>query len=132
MARIKLNSKGDWQKTFSYLSKASKSHDNETIQIMEKYGVMGVEALRSATPRNTGLTAESWFYEINKVKDGYRLEFKNGNMTKMGIFVAILIQYGHGTRNGGYVQGIDFINPALKSVFDEMADNIVEELGPKS
>ncbi len=131
MGKIKLNSKGDWKKTFAYLNKAGKEHDDETIQIMTKYGSMGVELLRSSTPRDTGKTAESWFYEINKVKDGYRLEFKNSNMIKTGIPVAILIQYGHGTRNGGYVQGIDFINPTLRPVFDEMANDIVDELGPK-
>lgn len=132
MGKIKLNSKGDWQKTFAYLKKAGKEHDDETIQIMTRYGSMGVELLRSSTPRDTGKTSESWFYEINKIKDGYRLEFKNSNMIKTGIPVAILIQYGHGTRNGGYVQGIDFINPTLRPVFDEMANDIVDELGPKS
>ena len=95
---------------------------------MDKYGRQGVEALSSATPRDTGLTASSWSYEIIRKHNSARIIFKNSNVTSEGTPIAILIQYGHATKNGAWVEGIDYINPALKPVFEGMADNIWREV----
>lgn len=95
--------------------------------ILNEYGKKGVEALKAATPRDTGLTAESWYYEIQRGEGLIRLSFNNSN-TNQGIPIAILIQYGHATRNGGFVEGIDYINPALRPVFDELAEKLWKEV----
>jgi hypothetical protein len=95
--------------------------------ILNEYGRKGVEALKAATPRDTGLTAESWYYEIQRGEGLIRLSFNNSN-TNQGIPIAILIQYGHATRNGGFVEGIDYINPALRPVFDELAEKLWKEV----
>ena len=84
---------------------------------------MGVEALQSATPKDSGLTADSWSYVI----EDWGLSFTNSNINN-GYSVALLIQYGHGTRGGGYVQGIDFINPALRPIFERIADECWKEV----
>lgn len=118
--------KKDWKKTFNYLNGISKKMSFESI--MSKYGEMGVERLRNATPIDTGKTSESWYYVINKKsKDSIELSFHNSNVVD-GQNVAILIQYGHGTKNGGYVVGRDYINPALKPIFDDMAKSAWEEI----
>ena len=95
--------------------------------ILNEYGRKGVEALKAATPRDTGLTADSWYYEIQRGEGLIRLSFNNSN-TNQGIPIAILIQYGHATRNGGFVEGIDYINPALRPVFDELAEKLWKEV----
>ena len=89
----------------------------------EKYGAQGVEALRSATPKDSGLTADSWSYTIHN----WGISFENSNIVD-GTPVAILLQYGHGTRNGGYVQGVDYINPALRPIFDKIAEECWKEV----
>ena len=96
--------------------------------VLDKYGKAGVDALKSTTPRDTGLTAESWEYEINKYSDHIALEWHNTNMTYYNIPVAILLYYGHGNGRGGYVQGRDFISPALQPLFDSFADEIWKEV----
>ncbi len=91
-------------------------------RVLGKYGVEGVEALRQATPKRTGLTANSWYYEIED-RDGVAyLIFKNSNVVHGWYNVAIMLQYGHGTQSGAYVSGIDYINPALKPVFEKIAE----------
>lgn len=95
---------------------------------LDKYGRAGVEALESATPRDTGKTAASWSYEIIHREGSASIEFHNSNLTEIGYPIAILIQYGHGTKNGGYVEGIDYINPALKPVFEDMANEAYREV----
>jgi hypothetical protein len=88
---------------------------------LDKYGQMGVDALAHYTPIDSGLTASSWSYEITRTKKGVTIGFKNSNVTSNGTPVAILLQYGHATRGGGYVEGIDYINPALRPIFNQIA-----------
>ncbi|MCM1524223.1 MAG: HK97 gp10 family phage protein [Ruminococcus sp.] len=121
---IAITSKGKLKKAEKYLEKLS---EKEYIKILEKYGQKGVEALKNATPANTGKTAASWYYETEKTDTGAALVFKNSN-TAGGTSVAILIRYGHGTRNGGYVEGRDYIDPALAPVFDGLAAEIKSEV----
>lgn len=122
---ISITVKNNWKTTFDFLKKVPGKLTLDSI--MERYGHMGVEALKNATPVATGKTADSWYYEIEKTKDTIRLNFNNSNVVD-GHNVAILIQYGHGTKNGGYVVGRDYINPALKNLFDEMADSAWKEI----
>lgn len=104
---------------------------NERIDVdhyLEKFGQAGVEALAKATPKDTGLTSESWYYTIEKMKDETRITWCNSNVVDDWYNVAIGIQYGHGTASGVYVQGIDYINPAMRTIFDELAEQIWEEV----
>lgn len=115
---IKIKHKGDFSKVNRYLVKAKKGAN---IKSLDEYGRRGVEALESNTPVDTGLTARSWYYEIIKENDEVvRLSFCNSNIQN-GVPIAIILQYGHGTRNGGWVEGRDYINPALRPIFDELA-----------
>lgn len=124
---IKFKQKGDFKRIHKFLEAASHGHYE---RILKKYGEMGVEALKSATPVDTGKTADSWYYEIRtSEKLGYyAIKFCNSNIVNDWANIAILIQYGHATRNGGYVQGRDYINPAIQPVFDELAENLWEEI----
>lgn len=88
---------------------------------------MGVEALSKATPKNSGKTASSWFYEIQRDNSSWIITWKNSNINN-GVPIAIVLQYGHATRNGGYIEGIDYINPALKPVFERIADSAWKEV----
>ena len=100
---------------------------------LDMYGQKGVEALANATPRDTGLTANSWRYEIKKdeEKKTVTIVWYNDNVVDEWFNVALMLQYGHGTRSGAWVEGIDYINPALKSIFDAMAEKIWQEVvGP--
>ena len=115
---IRITTKGDFNNTFRFLNKMSKFQINK---ILEKYGQMGVEALRSATPIDSGKTAESWGYEISVGKEGATIHWTNTNQNK-GVYIAVILQYGHGTGTGGYVQGIDYINPTIRPVFDKIAE----------
>lgn len=104
---------------------------NQKIDIdhyLEKFGQAGVEALRKATPKDTGLTSESWYYRIDKDKDKTTITWCNSNTIDDWYNVAIGIQYGHGTASGVYVQGVDYINPAMRTIFDELANQIWEEV----
>ena len=115
---IRITTKGDFNNTFRFLNKMSKFQINK---ILEKYGQMGVEALRSATPVDSGKTAESWGYEISIGKEGATIYWTNTNQNK-GVYIAVILQYGHGTGTGGYIQGVDYINPAIRPVFDKIAE----------
>lgn len=120
MGYVTLKSKGNFKKTYSFLEKAKEALN---LGMLDKYGRMGVEALEAATPVDTGRTAASWYYKIEREpgsKD-VSLSFFNSNIQN-GIPIAIILQYGHGTANGGYVKGIDYINPALGPVFEKLAD----------
>lgn len=97
------------------------------LNVLDHYGRLGVEALSANTPVRTGLTASSWYYYIEEGKDLTSLVWANSNVNK-NVNIAIILQYGHGTRNGGYVQGVDYINPALKPIFEDLANNLWKEV----
>jgi hypothetical protein len=115
---IKLQVKGSTEKTEAFLRKNKKIKYSK----LDQYGVMGVNALAAATPVDTGITASSWNYKIVEEDGKVRIVWTNSNVVK-GQQIAILLQYGHGTRNGGYVIGRDYINPALRPIFDDLAKN---------
>ena len=121
---INIRQKGDFKKLTSFLERAK---EGISIEILDKYGKKGVAALSSATPVDTGLTASSWFYKIENKNGISKIEFHNSNVQK-GVSIALILQYGHGTRNGGYVVGRDYINPAIQPVFDELAKNAWKEV----
>ena len=121
---IKIRQKGDFKKLTSFLERAKEGLD---IGVLDKYGRKGVAALSSATPVDTGLTASSWFYKIENKNGVAKIEFHNSNIQN-GVPIAVILQYGHGTRNGGYVVGRDYINPAIQPVFDELAENAWKEV----
>lgn len=115
---IRLTSKGDFNNTFKFLKKMEKF---QVTKILDKYGKMGVNALANATPLDSGKTAESWGYEISVKKEGATIHWTNTNQNN-GVYIAVILQYGHGTGTGGYVQGIDYINPAIRPVFDKIVE----------
>lgn len=115
---IRITSKGDFNNTFRFLKKMSNFKVNK---ILDKYGAMGVSALAAATPMDSGLTANSWGYEISTTKEGATIHWTNTNQNN-GVYIAVILQYGHGTGTGGYVQGRDYINPAIRPVFDKIAE----------
>lgn len=117
---ITVKSKGDFGKTKKFLKGLDKL---DYDKIFEKYGRRGVAALAAATPSDTGNTANSWNYQVIKNKNEMKIEFTNSNIVG-GVPLVILLQYGHGTRNGGYVPGRDFINPAIKGILDNIANDI--------
>lgn len=123
---IKVKTKGDFKNTELLLKKYA--NNKHIIPILEKYGEKGVDLLTDATPFDSGLTASSWDYEVESDGNGkYIIHFTNSNISD-GVNIAIILQYGHGTRNGGYVVGQDYINPTLKSVFEEMRDELIKEV----
>ena len=121
---IKFRQKGDFSKLTHYLEKVK-----EIVKLgdLDKYGREVVAALASATPVDTGLTASSWRYEIQHGNDSVSIAFYNDNIQN-GVPIAIILQYGHGTRNGGYVQGRDYINPAIKPIFDKITEDAWKEV----
>lgn len=121
---IEMRQSGDFKKNLTFLTNLRKK---SIRPILEKYGQKGVEALSEATPKATGKTAASWSYEIKMEKTGAVLSWKNANIVD-GVPIAVILQYGHGTRNGGYVQGVDYINPAMKPVFDAIRDELWKEV----
>lgn len=121
---ISIRQKGDFKKTEKLLKK---SFGRDYIGVLEKYGQEGVSSLSAATPVDSGLTAVSWSYEIIQNDSSISIIWKNTNENK-GVNIAIILQYGHGTKNGGYVRGVDYINPALKPIFEKMADAAWKEV----
>lgn len=121
---IKFRQQGDFSKTMRFLERAK---DAVHLENLDKYGRAGVAALSSATPVETGLTANSWYYEITNTATSAAITFKNSNIQN-GVPIAIILQYGHGTRNGGYVQGRDYINPAIQPIFDQIAEEVWREV----
>ena len=113
---ISFSQKGDFSITTKFLKNVGQSiYDID----FDKYGRAGVKALSSATPTDSGETAKSWEYKIIKTKNSIKITFSNINMNN-GIPIAILLQYGHATRNGGWVEGRDYINPAIQPIFDSI------------
>lgn len=116
--------KGDFSKTTNFLNKLKNLFKDNSFN---KYGELGVRALESATPKRTGATANAWSYEIERSHDKVSIIWKNSNENK-GFPIAVMIQYGHGTGTGGYVRGIDYINPAMRPVFEKIADDLWREV----
>lgn len=114
---LRLESSGSYSNIERWLNRMK---TQEIFATLNRFGAEGVSALSAATPVDTGLTAASWSYEIRKTRTSYTIVWKNSHMAG-GAPVAILLQYGHGTGTGGYVQGRDYINPAMRPIFDRMA-----------
>lgn len=121
---ISFRQKGDFKKVSGYFEKF---REGLKLGILDRYGNEGVEALAAATPKDTGLTAGSWRYRILHGKGSVSITFDNTNIQN-GVPIAIILQYGHATRNGGYVEGIDYINPALRPIFERIAEEAWEEV----
>ena len=121
---ISVRQKGDFSKLTKYLINVKRA---AKVNVLEKYGREGVAALESATPRDTGLTASSWYYEIERVDGRTSITFYNSNIQN-GIPIAIILQHGHATGTGGWVQGRDYINPAIQPIFDKIAQKAWEEV----
>lgn len=97
------------------------------LQSLDKYGQEGVAALSAATPVESGETASSWYYEIISSKGSYSIHWGNSHVND-GVNIAVILQYGHGTGTGGYVAGRDYINPAIRPIFDKIAENAWREV----
>lgn len=121
---ISFRQKGDFSKLTRYLERVK---EKVKIGNLDKYGQEGVAALSSATPVRTGLTANSWYYKIEQSKDSVTLSFHNSNIQN-GVPIAIILQYGHATRDGGWVEGRDYINPAIQPIFDRIAEEAWKEV----
>lgn len=121
---IVFRQKGNFKNTERFLKRANRFSID---QLLERYGQEGVEALRAATPKDTGLTANSWHYKVKKETDRITITWSNSNIQN-GVPIAVILQYGHATRNGGYVEGIDYINPAMRPIFDRIAARAWEEV----
>lgn len=121
---ITFRHKGNFTKTTRFLERAK-----HVVRLadLDRFGREGVAALASATPVESGLTASSWYYEITYTKSGAKITFYNSNIQN-GVPIAIILQYGHGTGTGGYVQGRDYINPAIQPIFDRIADEAWREV----
>lgn len=121
---ITFRQKGNFSKLNRYFERVK-----EVVKVgdLDRFGREGVQALSSATPRDTGLTATSWEYSIERSSNRVSIKFNNTNIQN-GVPIAIILQYGHGTRNGGYVQGRDYINPAIQPIFDKIAEDAWKEV----
>ena len=119
-----LKSRGNFNETTKFLEALKQLQIQE---ILNKYGQLGVQVLRAATPEDTGKTAAAWGYEIEQDADGYIIYFTNDNFNK-GVNIAIILQYGHGTGTGGYFAGIDYINPSLGPIFEQLTDEAWNEV----
>lgn len=125
MSGISFKHKGDFSKLDKYLKDVQKAIRKDTI--FNKYGRAGVAALSSATPVETGLAAQSWYYEVERSSSSVRIVFYNSDIEN-GFPVAIMLQYGHGTGTGGWVEGRDYINPAIQPIFDKIAEDAWKEV----
>lgn len=121
---ITFRHRGDFSKTTRYLERVKSAI---RLSDLDKYGREGVAALMSATPVESGETANSWYYEIERTNTSAKIIFSNSHVNK-GVPIAIILQYGHGTGTGGYVQGRDYINPAIQPVFDKIVENAWREV----
>lgn len=121
---ISVQQKGDFSRIEKFLSKMKTRYAKA---LLERYGQRGVSLLADATPKDSGKTAASWSYKIEMSSGRYSIVWTNSNVNK-GVNIAIIIQYGHGTRRGGYVKGVDYINPATQKVFEEMAEELWKEV----
>lgn len=121
---ISFRHKGDFSKSMRFLERAK---NVVRLGDLDKYGRAGVAALASATPVDSGETANSWYYEIVRTSNSVSIEFHNSNIQN-GVPIAVILQYGHGTGTGGWVQGRDYINPAIRPIFDSIADGTWREV----
>lgn len=121
---ITITSRGSLDRTMKFLRGAAAG---DHFRVLESMGQLGVEALADATPVDSRLTASSWTYSVTKKRGHYTLMWRNTNIND-GVPIAILIQYGHGTGTGGWVEGRDYINPAIRPVFDKIADAVWEQV----
>ena len=121
---IRFRQKGDFSKTTNFLKRAK---DKVYLEDLDKYGRQGVAALASATPIDSGKTASSWYYKIENTKESAKITFYNSNVQN-GVSIAVILQYGHGTRKGGWVEGRDYINPAVQPIFDKIVDDAWREV----
>ena len=121
---ISFNHTGDFSRFTKFLERAKGAVHMSSL---DKYGQQGVSALASATPVETGKTANSWYYEVEHKNGSAKISFLNSNIQN-GVPIAIILQYGHGTRNGGWVQGRDYINPAIQPLFDKIANEAWREV----
>lgn len=121
---ISFRQKGDFSNLSKFLERAK-----EVVHLgdLDRYGRAGVDALASATPVDSGLTASSWYYEIERENGFVTISFRNSNIQN-GVPIAIILQYGHGTGTGGWVEGRDYINPAIQPIFDQIAKDAWEEV----
>ena len=125
MSAIEIKQTGDFSKTFKWLEKAKAKAGVESI--LDHYGRLGVDALSAATPVDTGKTASMWRYEIQNDSSGATISFHNDNVNDY-VNIALILQYGHGTGTGGWVEGRDYINPAIQPIFDELAKKVFREV----
>ena len=121
---IKFRQKGDFSNLTRFLERAK---NLVHISDLDRYGREGVAALASATPVDTGKTAASWYYDLKINKESASITFNNSNIQN-GVPIAIILQYGHGTRNGGWVEGRDYINPVIQPIFDKIAEEAWKEV----
>nr|DAP55522.1 MAG TPA: type I neck protein [Caudoviricetes sp.] len=121
---ITIESQGEWKLTRNWFDRMTKL---DLALIMNQFGKEGVSALAAATPSRSGITSKSWNYEVTRKGNNWKITWTNSNVNK-GANIAVLIQYGHGTRNGGYVVGRDYINPAIRPVFDKIAQKAWKEV----
>lgn len=123
---IKVTTKGSFKNTDAFLQRMKR---REQFKALAKYGPVGVEALASATPVDSSETANSWYYEIVEKPGYFAIHWLNSHVEQPGtVPIAAIIQYGHGTGTGGYVQGIDYINPAMRPVFDQIVADMWKEV----
>lgn len=121
---ISVTTKGDFKNTEKFLDRAKRIN---LRNVLNRYGEIGVNALAAATPIDTGKTASSWGYYLEISDESSSIIWTNSNVNK-GVNIAIILQYGHGTRNGGYVRGRDYINPALAPIFEDLASDAWKEV----
>lgn len=118
--KVQMSLTGSYKRTEDYLKRISKVN---IVSLLNKCGAEGVTALRNATPIDSGITAASWSYKVHSGKNGVTIVWSNSHIVN-GVPIAIILQYGHGTGTGGYVQGQDYINPAMRPVFEEIASTL--------
>ena len=121
---IRIHHRGNFNNLERFFNKVT---SRSYLNVLEKYGQMGVEALRKSTPVDTGKTADSWTFEISQTKDATSIAFLNTNVNK-GVNIAIILRYGHGTGTGGFVRGRNYIDPVIQPVFDELAEALWKEV----
>lgn len=117
---IEITARGSFKKTEDFLLAMQKA---DLFASLERYGQMGVNALNQTTPRESGETAAAWYYEVVRKNHTYSIVWRNSHVVD-GVNIAVILQYGHATGSGGYVQGRDYINPALLPLFDQIADDV--------
>lgn len=121
---ITVKQKGSFNNFYSWCERIKEVFN---LGILDEYGRRGVEALAAATPKNSGSTAQSWNYEITRTQNSASLTFYNTNENK-GVPIAIILQYGHATKNGSWVEGIDYVNPAIQPIFEQIAEELWKEV----